>query len=481
MKIISFILLLLPTILYSNPLFNITSENDHIYFLREGSIFIKHDIATIKPLSLNRVFGFSDSVEKLKPFLYIDGDMGIYLKPLNQTDIIVISTSEERTFIEGSSGIKLNRGFNSYIFMDGFFAAGKRSILYYQVKYVANKGGSEQNINRFYGKLRLGKFSFQVGRDNLNLGPGEYGLLLSNNTEPYPLIKIQTEQSINIFGSWDFVFMRGWLLEERNDRDNPSILAIRLVWKPLNFIELGATKTTLYEGEGRPKYRLEEYLELILSTRDNIPGDRYDNSSNAGYDISVYLPLNAIFPSIKVFKVYFQEAASDVIAFWQKEDKGKFYPPFGIKFLSPGYQFGFLLSSEKNIIRFEVAKLTDKFFLHHYYPIEGHTYGGLSLGYPYGRNSLSAFLKHRYYFKNNIYFEYKIGGLKQPFEGSARATERFFMQLVTSYTLNRIKGFIFLRTDKVNNYDINPLPNLYDITDKDKIFYTIGCGLTFII
>ncbi len=481
MKRIVFLLITCTVASVSNPLFNINSENDHIYFLREASTYISNDITSMKPLNISRSFGFTEKVERLRPYIYIEPETSIYIKPLNEIEILALSTNEERGFIEGSSGISLEKGFNLYLFNDGFMSLGERSIIYYQLRYRNSNNINDLSINRLYGKFRVGKISFSVGKDNVNLGPGEYGMLLSNNVEPFPLLKLQTEQSLNAFGEWDFIFLRGWLIEERKDRDNPSILALRLIWKPVKALELGATKTTLYEGEGRPKYKIEEYLELILSTRDNIPGDRYDNSSNASYDISLYLPLNNYIPSVKVFKIYFQEAASDVIAFWQVEDKGTFYPPFGIRFLQPAYQFGFLLSTNNDIVRLEVAKISNKFFVHHYYPVEGHSYKGLSLGYPYGRNSLSAFLKHRHYFSNELYFEYKIGGYKKPFEGYQIATERYFIQLLTSYTINRVRTTIFIRGDKVNNYDKEPLPHIFNITKEEKLFYTLGIGFTMII
>ena len=481
MKALIVFLLIFINIPFANPMLNINAEKDDIYFEAEGSPYKYYDISTIKPLSIYRLFLFSENPERLKPYTYIGMERGIYIKPINEVDILVYSTDEENFFIEGSSGIKLKEGFNYYTFLDGFISGGDRLLIYYQLTSKWDSNGYKGNLFRGYGKIKLWKFSLLAGKDNVNLGPGEYGLLLSNNTEPYPMIKIQTEEPLKGLGYWDIVFVRGWLIEKRQDRDNPSILALRVVWKPFNFIEIGGTKTTLYEGEGRPKYRLDEYLELIFSTRDNITGGRYDNSSNAGYDISLYLPLKKIFPSIKIFKIYYQEAASDVIAFWQEEDRGTFYPPFGIRFLKPAYQGGILMSTGKNVLRLEFAKISDKFFIHHYYPIEGHTYKGLSLGYPYGRNSLSVLLKHRYYPKDNAYLEYKIGGYKRPFEKSEKFTERFFLQIMGSYTFSRIKGFIFLRADKVNNYDRNPLPNLYDITDKDRIIYTVGGGIYILL
>ncbi len=481
MKTFLIVLLLLPTLTLSNPLLNINTENSHVYFSRDSSPLIKGDITTIKPLNLYRTFGYTLYEERIKPYSYIDKEKGFYIKPLSELDFKVFYTDTDYTFLEGTSGIKLYKGFNGFLYYDGFFSLGRKSLIYYQIRHTYRNSTYESDINRLYGKFLIGKFSIQLGKDNVNLGPGEYGLLLSNNVEPYPLLKIQTEQPLKKWGYWDLIFVRGWMIEKRQDRNNPSLLALRLVWKPSDFIEIGVTKTTLYEGEGRPSYRIEEYPELILSTRDNIPGDRYDNSSNAGYDISLYLPLGKLIPSVELFKIYFQEAASDVIAFWQVEDRGRFYPPFGIRFLKPAYQFGFLVSTRKNALRFEVAKVSENFFIHHYYQVEGHSYKNLSLGYPYGRNSLSVLLKHRHYIKDSLFIEYKIGGVRQPFEGESKYSENFFIQILTSYTYDRIKGSLFIKANKTNNHDEDTLPHLYRITNKEKLFFIFGIGVTIII
>ena len=131
------------------------------------------------------------------------------------------------------------------------------------------------------------KFSLEAGIDNVNLGPGEYGLLLSNNSAPYPLVKLQTEDRIEMLGTWDFLILHGWLREEREDYSNPKILAMRIVWKPADFIELGATRTILFGGDERPDYELSDYPDLISGEKENIPDDKFYNNSLNGYDILI--------------------------------------------------------------------------------------------------------------------------------------------------------------------------------------------------
>ena len=59
--------------------------------------------------------------------------------------------------------------------------------------------GAAVDLFRAYAKIMFWKFSLEGGKDNVQLGPGEYGLLLSSNTVPYYLVKLQTEQSLEAF------------------------------------------------------------------------------------------------------------------------------------------------------------------------------------------------------------------------------------------------------------------------------------------
>lgn len=383
-------------------------------------------------------------------------------------------TNEGNTFLEGHSGLKLKEGGNLFLYERVRLSVGRRMILNFEIKQSVNKDKTANELFRGYLKIFVHKFSLEIGKDNVNLGPGEYGMLLSNNVEPYPLIKIQTEEALNFLGKWDIVFVRGWLIEERSDVSNPDIFALRFIWKPVNFLEIGVIKTEMFGGDGRPEYSISEYWELLTSSRDNIPGDKYDNDGYAGYDISIYLPLDRWFPSIKSAKLYAQETGTDMYAFWQKEDKGRYYYPFGFQLSEIGYLLGFFFQTKNDAFRLEYADTAPSFYSHSVYHTEGYTYKGLSLGYPYGRNMKSLFLKHRHYFDGSFYTEYKLGGYVSPVRDSAGKMHRYYASLAID---KRIKNFSigsFIKLDWVTNYDSDPLPTRFEITDEDKTFYIVG-------
>ncbi len=464
---------------FSHPLLNVNVDEKIVYDNLEASFKSKFFSTSIKPFSFEKAFLMTDKPERIKLYMNALSDPGYFIKPVNSITLRTFYTSEEILNLENASGTRLFEGLNTYVFLDGYISFGSRAVAYYQLRYRTNKEENKAEIYRGYLKIKFHKFSFQAGKDNVHLGPGEFGLLLSSNPEPFLMVKLQTEKSLNFFGKWDLIFLNGWLNEERRDRDDPQVLALRVVYKPWDFIEFGATRTSLYGGEGRPSYDIWEYPKLILGTEENIPYSKYDTDGYGALDVSVYLPVYKLFKSIKTFKVYYQESGTDLRAWWQKEDR-EFVPPLGFSFLDKSYVAGVLIGTEKDIIRFEFNRVENRWYLHHLYPVEGYTYRGFSLGHPYGQNMLFYYFKHRRYISELFSIEYRLGYYKFPAnEGTGKLSERFFITLSGE---RRIKNFIidgFVRIDKVNNYDANPYPNRFNITDKDETFFTAGIGISW--
>ncbi len=468
----------------ANPLVNANVSEKVLYDNLEASPKSKFEPLTVKPLNYYRIVPYLDNTERVRLNFNLAESTSRYIKPINSLTAKFYITNEEQTYLEGQDGLKLKKGVNVYFLQDGLISLGKKAVLYYQFREWINKKYTKMEPLRFYFKYLFHKWSFEVGIDNVDLGPGEYGMLLSRNAKPFPMIKFQTEAPLNFFGKWDIILLRGWLKEERQDVDNPNILALRMAWKPADWIELGGTKTTMYGGEGRPGYSLVEYWELITSSKDNVSGGKYDNDSLAEWDVSFYIPLQKWFKNVKVAKFYYLEGGSDITAFWQKEEKGEFRLPFGFQFHNWFYQVGMFWSTNKSIYRIEYASVDDKVFVHHVYNYNGYTYKGLSLGYPYGRNIQSIFFKHRYYLNDDLSFEYKIGAYKQP--GRDRGATKYPLKMTRYYASllvdKRVKNFIiegFVRFDKTNNYDTNPLLTQFNIVAKDKSFYIIGSSISW--
>ncbi len=472
-------------LVFANPLLNVNTEEREVYENLEASKGVENINFSIKPKSYYGTMPFIDDfrLDRIRLDTNSLDKSGFYIKPINSFTAKFYITNEEYTFIPNQSGLKLRKGANLFLYEDGFLSLGKRLVLYYQLRQIKNKDYTKNELFRSYLKFFFYKFSFEGGIDNVHWGPGEYGNLLSNNAKPFPMLKLQTEDPIHFLGKWDFSFVKGYLHEDRKDRSNPELMALRVTWKPVSWLEIGGTRLSLYGGTGRPTYKLIEYPKVLIGSEENVPFSKYDTEGYAGWDFTVYLNfLKKWFNSLEIAKFYYQEAGTDVKAFWQKEDKGEFYFPFGIRFLGTAYVTGLFFSTPKNIFRFELQTVSDIFYTHHFYNVENMTYKGMSLGNPYGRNILHFYFKHRYYFDDTFSMEYRLGFLQKPAYKLSLYPLRMKRYYASLLLTKKVKQFIlesYLRYDKTNNYNINPLPTKFDIIPEDKNFYILGFSLSY--
>ena len=278
---------------------------------------------------------------------------------------------------------------------------------------AASIRSTDVGFRRFYAKLKMWKFSIMGGKDTIHLGPGESGMLISSNAEPFYMVKIQNEQTIHLGGNWNFLFFNGWLREERETASNPQLLAIRLTYRPpkmFSFFELGMTRSMMYGGEGRPDYILTDYPYLIAGASDNVPRSKWDADSYAAVDFTFNIPMYKLNPAIKVFKFYIQESGTDIKAIWQVEDKMEILLPYIFcRFLERAYLAGIFAATEKDIMRLEYTKTSLSHYRHHLYTDKGFSYHGLSLGHPFGRNHQAIRFNHRHYFSPSFSFKWELG------------------------------------------------------------------------
>lgn len=461
--------------LFANPNMNLNVEEGTIY---EASAHDGKEFLTIRPLPVRRIYLTEEKLSLYSNKMPIDEDTGWYIKPINSIEFKFFGTNEENAFLEGSSGLKLKKGANFFAFVDGLASFGDKAMGYYQFKTNVNDDDTKASLHRGYLKYYFGKFSLQGGKDNVNWGPGEYGVLLSSNAPPYYLVKLQTEIPLRFLGEWDFALLHGWLDEDRADVTNPKILALRLEYRPFRIFQLGLTRTTMYGGKGRPTYKIYQYPKVFWGSEENIPGGKYDNDGFVAYDLSLSLPF---IPFFKDFKIYYQKAGTDVKAPWQKEDKTKLYSefPFIFKILAPLHQVGIEASLKRDVFRIEYVDIDYRFYIHHVYHTEGYTFKDLSLGYPYGPDSKSIFFKHTHFFDNDLSIQYKIGWYKQKDRWSKNDVERYYVYLQADKKIGKFMISPYVRYDRSKNYDRDKLPTKMDIVEENKDFYIVGISTSF--
>ena len=322
-------------------------------------------------------------------------------------------------FIPNAGGRKFDKGSTMILSQSGNAVFLDSWAFYWELEEkntfdsVASIRSTDVDFRRFYAKMKMWKFSIMGGKDTVHLGPGEYGMLISSNAEPFYMVKIQNEQTIHLGGDWNLLFFNGWLREDREMSANPQLLAMRLTYRPpkmFSFFELGMTRSMMYGGKGRPYYVLTDYPYLIAGISDNVPNSKWDADSYAAVDFTFNIPMYKLNPAIKVFKVYFQESGTDIKAIWQVEDKVELMLPYLLfDFLERAYLVGIFAATEKDIMRLEYTKTSLSHYRHHMYADKGFSYHGLSLGHPFGRNHQAIRFNHRHYFSPSFSFKWELG------------------------------------------------------------------------
>ena len=328
-------------------------------------------------------------------------------------------SNKDGNFIPGAGGRRFDKGSTMILSQSGNAVFLDSWAFYWELEEKNNfKSGrsiasTDVSFRRFYAKLKMWKFSIMGGKDTVHLGPGEYGMLISSNADPFLMVKFQNEQTLRFGGDWNLLFFNGWLREEREMSGNPQLLAMRLTYRApgmFDFFEIGITRSMMYGGNGRPAYNLTDYPYLISGAADNVPRSKWDADSYAAVDLTFNIPMYKLNPKIKVFKFYFQESGTDIKAIWQVEDKMEILLPYlFFCFLERAYVTGIFAATEKDIMRLEYSKTSLSHYRHHLYVGEGFSYHGLSLGHPFGRNHQAIRFNHRHLFNDSFSFKWEVG------------------------------------------------------------------------
>ena len=153
---------------------------------------------------------------------------------------------------------------------------------------------SEVRLEEGRAALEMGYVEFSVGRQSLWWGQGRHGsLILSNNAKPLDMLRLTTPVPVLLpwafkyFGPFRFDLFLSKLEKER-PIPGPYLSGLRLNFKPLPWVEFGASRTIIFGGQGRPHIGLSDFA-TILSGR-NLNGGEDTSDSLAALDASIRLP-----------------------------------------------------------------------------------------------------------------------------------------------------------------------------------------------
>ncbi|MEZ0322724.1 MAG: capsule assembly Wzi family protein [Hydrogenothermaceae bacterium] len=385
-------------------------------------------------------------------------------------------TSFENTFsiIPEYTALKLAKGFNNFSTLEGDFSLHDVLNFQYQLRYSNNSKTNEVNLFKATFSLKLDNTILTFGKDNIKVGPSKYGNLLSAVNPPYYQIRIQNLKPLEFHGLWDWLFMYGYLKEDRLDHSNPSLFFLRLDYKPNELLEIGINRMILFGGEGRPTYKFYEYPKVFIGTNETT-GNRFDNDSYLGYDIKLNIPID----KVDTFQIYYENNATDLESPLKKGDPKKLYFPLLIvKFHDNAHTLGLRVKKDKYYLNWEYTSTGKTMYINHNYPYEGLSYKGFILGYPYGRSVVHSFIEFGI-IENEFSNFFEIGYLKQPVDINTNIGLKdyyFKYRLIWAYN-KKVSLSPYIKIDKFVNYNLSYLANQFDIIPGNKTAITTGVSI----
>ncbi len=423
-------------------------------------------------------------------------------------------TQEINHLIQNQEGTNLSKKNNLYLFEDGYLAISQHFRFFYafreyfdrngirRIDSIDYKNSSDYFVHRIHTEFDIWKLYIKGGIDNNNFGPAQNGLILSDNTAPYLMAATGTSEPINLFGKWDYTIMHAWLRENRYDWNDPMFAFFRISYSPFDFIKIGLSRFIMYGGTGepiggkkRPSYgSAGEYYKLLIGPEEKIPGGNYDNAAYSGFDLQFNIPVQSLIKWIDSFTVYYEYSTEDMVAPWYVQGSES----SGVKFNIPAYQWGLLLKTGRQSFRLEYTAISKYFYTHHEYYEEGHSFRGVSLGHPAGRNSKTLCLTYTYKFNNTFFINSTFGITKQPaFDSAGISTmeyfnftelftkaeyfrmKKYYLTLSPQITLSSLTINPYLCMDIVTHIDENPMPHQYTIFDESRTLFSFGISISY--
>jgi len=292
------------------------------------------------------------------------------------------------------------------------------AAFYFHPEYIDSSFDPDRDIElvEVYGKVALGSLEIEVGKDSLWWGPGYHGsIIMSNNTEPFKMVKISNPHPKQL--PWIFEslgpYKAVWFLaelEENRTIPEAKLTGIRFNFKPHPALDIGLSRTIMYNGSGRQSPDLKDYWDMFLGSKENLGGE-LDNNQLAGFDVSVLIPLDGKIPARSV-KLYADLAG---------EDKAGVLPSRWGRLL--GLKLNDILLQGRTDIRVEYANNhisghPSYFYNHHIYQ-SGYTYKDRVIGHHMGSDASDFFVRLDHYLTDEI-----ILGLEFDREKSLLSTNR---------------------------------------------------------
>ncbi len=142
-----------------------------------------------------------------------------------------------------------------------------------------------------YFAASLGNWMLSLGYMDRWWGPGWDGsLILGTNHRPVPAVAIERQEStpmdvavLRWLGPWRFVTFMGQLEGDR-DYDNALLFGMRIELRPLPSLQIAASRTAQWCGEGRP-CTWDDFWNLFIGNDNDQALDEQPGNQLAGFDV----------------------------------------------------------------------------------------------------------------------------------------------------------------------------------------------------
>lgn len=197
-----------------------------------------------------------------------------------------------------AQGQRLKEGFNGGPTFESRAQVGDFLTVYVQPEVVANQDFLQARLATGYAKLTLYNVELLVGRDSLWWGPALHGsLMFSSNGPPLDQVRLGAAEAFELpwIGEWvGPTKIMGFLAQMEKARDHPraKIAGMRGTIAPFTWLELGVSRSVMFDGTDDPEPSLSDWPEIIFDPptgddRINQPEKR--NNQLGSIDASIRL------------------------------------------------------------------------------------------------------------------------------------------------------------------------------------------------
>jgi len=194
-----------------------------------------------------------------------------------------------------SQGVKIFRGGNEGLTFESRGQVGDLVSFYLQPELLANEEYGAARLATGYAKLTLFNVELAVGRESLWWGPALHGsLILSDNGPPLDQIRIGSAEPFLLpwIGKWvGPMKIVGFVAQLEDSPQDPhtKLSGIRVTIAPFSFLELGASRTIMFDGDNRPRLPLSEYRLVLDPTTGDSGNQKFRTNNLAGVDADLRL------------------------------------------------------------------------------------------------------------------------------------------------------------------------------------------------